>query len=79
MAPLREHSARGAFGVAGRAELATLKAVEQTLGGEEAEAALVARDDAGGAVVDFDDVGLGNDCSFADGFGVPAVGICDCG
>ena len=68
-APLGEHRACGALRLARRAELATLEAVEQTLGGEEAEAARIPRDDAGGAVVDFDDVSVrlnsGHDCSFA--------------
>ncbi|MEY9112686.1 hypothetical protein ABIE86_001418 [Bradyrhizobium diazoefficiens] len=74
---LGEHRARGPLGFARRAELAAFEAVEQPLGGKEAEAARVSCDDAGGAVVDFDDVGvglgfelgfkltLGHDCSFA--------------
>jgi hypothetical protein len=71
---LGEHSAGRALGFARRAKLAAFEAVEQALGGEEAEAALISCDDAGGAVVDFDDVGvrlgfeleLGHDCSFAE-------------
>jgi hypothetical protein len=64
-----ENTARGSFGLARRAELAAFEAVEQALGGEKAEAALISCDDAGGAVLDFNDVGvgldLGHDCSFA--------------
>jgi hypothetical protein len=60
----------GTFGFARRAELAPFETVEQALGGEEAEAPLLSCDDAGGAVVDLDDVGvrldLGHDCSLAD-------------
>ena len=53
-----------------RAAGAAFEAVEQPLGGEKAEAALIAGDDAGGTIVDFDDVGvglgLGHDCSLAE-------------
>src|SRR5215475_14325739 len=74
MTPLGEHGARRAFGVAGRTELATFETVEQAFGGEEAEAALIACDDAGGAVVNFDDVGFGHGC-VRRRLGVP---ICNC-
>ncbi|WP_177242988.1 hypothetical protein [Bradyrhizobium sp. Gha] len=54
--------------------MTAFETVEQTLGGKEAEAALTASDDASGAIVDFDDVGVGlglllgsgHDCSFAE-------------
>ncbi|MGY3471215.1 hypothetical protein ACVW0I_008086 [Bradyrhizobium sp. LM6.11] len=73
-----EHRTGSTLGFARRAELATFETVEQPLGGEETEAARVSRDDAGGAVVDFDDVGvgllLGHDCSLA---GVSAFLSCD--
>jgi hypothetical protein len=61
--------ARRALGVPRRAEHAAFEPVERAVGGEEREAAnvtgLVARDDAGGAVMNFDDVGFGHDASFA--------------
>jgi hypothetical protein len=57
--------ARRALGVARRAEHAAFEPVERAVGGEEGEAAFVARDDAGGAVMNSDDVGFGHDASFA--------------
>ena len=71
MPPLGEDGACGAFGVPGRAERSSFEAVEQALGGKEPEAALVLSDDAGGAVVNFDDVGFGHRGSFAERVGVP--------
>ena len=61
----RHERLRGAFGLANRKEGAALEAVEQPFRGEEAEGASVTSDDAGGAIMNFDDIGIGHACSFA--------------
>jgi hypothetical protein len=48
------------------AELAAFETVEHSLGREEIEAAFVACDDTGCAVIDFDDVGSGHRYSFTE-------------
>ena len=69
--PAVQHRPRRAFRLAGRAEIAAIETIESAIGGEEGEPALVACDDTGGAVVNFDDVGFGHGCSFADNAGAP--------
>ena len=59
------------YGVSGRAEIAAIETIEGAIGGEEGEAALIARDDTGSAVVNLDDIGFGHRCSFADNVGAP--------
>jgi hypothetical protein len=66
-----QYRPRRALCLAGRAEIAAIEMIESAIGGEEGEAALVACDDTGGAVVNFDDVGFGHGCSFADNVGAP--------
>ncbi len=70
-----EQRACGALRVPGGAKFAAIEAVEGGFRGEEAETALVAGDDAGGAVVNFNDIGFGHGCSFA---GRPAL-LSNCG
>jgi hypothetical protein len=70
VAPGIEQRTHRKLRIAGGAELAPFQTVERWLGREEAEAAFVACDDAGGAVMDFDDIGSGHGCSFA---GMPAL------
>ena len=65
-----EQRARREFGISRGAELTTFQTVERSLGGEEAKAALVAGNDAGRAIIDFDNVGDGHGCAFA---GMPAL------
>jgi hypothetical protein len=60
-----KQSAHRALGVPRRAKHAAFEPVERAVGGEKPESAFVARDDAGGAVMNFDDVGFGHDASFA--------------
>ena len=69
--PAAQHQPGRAFRLAGRAEIAAIETIEGAIGGEEGEAALVARDDTGSAVVNFDDIGFGHRCSFADNVGAP--------
>ena len=64
--PSAQHLSRRALRLSGRAEVAAIEAIESAIGGEEGAAALVARDDACGAVMNFDNVGFGHRCSFAD-------------
>jgi hypothetical protein len=71
--PAAQHCPGRALRVAGRAEVAAIKTIESALGGKEGEAALVACDDTGGTVVNFDDVGFGDECSFADNVGAPVA------
>src|SRR5258707_11616787 len=73
--PATQHRPGRAFGLAGRAEIAAIETIESAIGREEGEAALVASDDTGGAVVNFDDVGFGHDCSFADNVGAPVAWV----
>src|SRR5262249_55644595 len=61
-----QHRSGRAFSVAGGAEIAAVEMIEGTVGGEEGEPALIACDDPGGAVVNFDDVSFGHDCSFVE-------------
>jgi hypothetical protein len=56
---------RRTFGVPDRTENAALQTVECAFGRKEAKTASVPGDDAGGAILDFDDIGVGHDCSFA--------------
>ena len=70
VAPGIEQRARREFGISRGAKPTTFQTVERSLGGEEAEPALVAGDDACGAIIDFDNVGLGHGCAFA---GMPAL------
>jgi hypothetical protein len=64
------NSARRKLRITRGAELAAFETVEHSLGREETDAAFVAYDDTGGAVIDFDDIGSGHGCSFA---GMPAL------
>jgi hypothetical protein len=65
-----EQRPRRTLRIARGAKLATFETIENAFGGEEAETALVTRDDPGGPVSDFDDIGFGHACSFA---GMPAL------
>jgi len=69
--PATQHQPGRALRLADRAEIAAIETIEGAIGGEEGEATLVACDDAGSAVVNFDDVGFGHGCSFADIVGAP--------
>ena len=69
--PAAQYRLRRTFRLAGRAEIAAIETIENAIGGEEGEPAIVACDDSGGAVVNFDDVGFGHGCSFADNVGAP--------
>jgi hypothetical protein len=71
MTPLQEQRTRRALGVARGAKLAAFEAVEDAIGGKEAEAALVSCDDTRGVTSDFDDIGVGHDGSFAGPAGAP--------
>jgi len=71
--PAAQYRLRRTFRLAGRAEIAAIETIESAIGGEEGEPALVACDDTGGTVVNFDDVGFGRDCSFADNVGAPVA------
>src|SRR4029453_16726322 len=71
--PAAQHRPGCALRLAGRAEIAAIETIESAIGGEEGEAALVACDDAGGAVMNFDDVGFGHGRSFADNVGAPVA------
>ena len=70
--PSAQHLSRRALRLSGRAEVAAIEAIESAIGGEEGEAALVACDDTGGAVVNFDNIGFGHQCSFADNPALPS-------
>jgi hypothetical protein len=65
MTPRIEQRSRRALRIAHGAELATVEAVEGAFGGEEVEAALVTRDDAGRPIADFNNIGFGHARSFA--------------
>jgi len=67
-----QHLPGRALGLAGRAKIAAIETIEGAIGGEEGEAALVACDDTGGAVVNFDNIGFGHQCSFADNPALPS-------
>jgi hypothetical protein len=67
---LVEQFHRRALRIARRAELAAFETVESPFGGEKAESAFAGCDDSGRSVPDFNYVGFGHDCSFAE---VPAL------
>jgi hypothetical protein len=56
----------GAFGVPGGTELLAFQAIEGAVRGEKPETALVACNDSGGPIMNFDDVGFGHGSSFAE-------------
>jgi hypothetical protein len=62
--PQKQRSRR-ALGIARGAKLAAFEAVEDAIGGKEAVAALVSRDDARGVASDLDDIGVGDGGSLA--------------
>src|SRR4029453_6323815 len=69
--PAAQPRPRRALPLTGCSEIAAIKTIENAIGGEEGEPALVACDDTGSAVVNFDYVGFGHRCSFADNVGAP--------
>jgi hypothetical protein len=65
-APLVEQRSCCPLRIACRTKFATFEAVESAFGGEEVKSALVTCDDSGCPVPDFNDVGFGHACSFAE-------------
>ena len=64
MAALLQQRSGGTLGVTRGPEFATFEAVESTIRGKEAVPPLVPGNNPRGSALDFDDVGLGHDCSF---------------
>jgi hypothetical protein len=70
---IRAHEClRRPFGFPDRAEDPALETVEGAFGRKEAEAAPIAGDNPRGAILDFDDIGVGHDRSFAAKAALPS-------
>ncbi len=65
MLPLLKQSSRSELSISRATKLAAFETVEHAFRGKETEALFVAGDDAGGPVTDFNDIGIGHDCSLA--------------
>ncbi|WP_407181787.1 hypothetical protein [Bradyrhizobium sp. STM 3562] len=63
MLPLLKQSSRSELSISRATKLAALETVKHAFRGKETEALFAAGDDASSPVTDFNDIGIGHDCS----------------